>query len=214
MTEKRHVFSTHFEHSEALLEAALAEFTEHGYGKASINRILQVAGMSKGQFYYHFKNKEGLYFALIGLLIERKREFLASVMKPEDFQQDVFGIVRTQIRYGLAFARAYPAINEFAESFIREQGNPIYEKALVMYSFENDSSMSQLIAVAYERGELRNDLPLDFIRHIFTYLLTHAAEAAALNAVDDFEPQLEYLMQFLQSGLAAERKDIPGHEDV
>ena len=66
------VFETTFEHREELVEAALEEFIAKGYEQASINTILRAAGMSKGQFYYHFENKEGLYLALIGILIERK----------------------------------------------------------------------------------------------------------------------------------------------
>ena len=50
-------FAKTFEHKQKLLDAALAEFNEYGYEQASINRILAQAGMSKGQFYYHFKNK-------------------------------------------------------------------------------------------------------------------------------------------------------------
>ncbi|NDJ53219.1 MAG: TetR/AcrR family transcriptional regulator, partial [Chloroflexi bacterium] len=184
MDENRDVFSTEFEHSQALLDAALAEFIAYGYDQASINRILKTAGMSKGQFYYHFKNKAGLYLALIGILIERKRAFLATVMQPEDFHQDLFGILRTQLRYGLAFARAYPVINQFSESFIREQGNPIYQQALEAFNFQDNTQIDQLVEAAYQRGELRDDLPLPFVRHVLGYMLTHAVPVAGLERAD------------------------------
>lgn len=195
-------FDKKFDHSQELFEAALQEFIEKGYDQASINIILQKADMSKGQFYYHFKNKEGLYFALIDILIARKGTFLASVMQPEDFQADIFTIFQTQIRYGLAFARKYPAINQFAESFVREKGNDIYEKALRLYSFEDNQMINQLIESAYAKGEFREDIPLSFIKKAIGYLFTHVAELADLHEADTFEDNLNYLVQFMRSGLA------------
>ncbi len=41
-------FRADFEHRDALIGAALDEFSEHGYHAASLNRILAAAGMSKG----------------------------------------------------------------------------------------------------------------------------------------------------------------------
>ena len=193
-------FTKTFEHKEALFEAALAEFIANGYEQASINTILQTAVMSKGQFYYHFKNKEGLYLALIEVLITRKSEFLASVMQPEDFQQDLFSIFKTQIQYSMAFAQDYPAINQFAESFAKERGNAIYDKALAAYNFTGEGPIGSLIEAAYVQGQLRQDLPLPFIKQIIGFLFTHAIEAADLNNPDDYEQNLNYLIAFMQDG--------------
>jgi AcrR family transcriptional regulator len=43
-----------------LLDAAVKEFARHGYELASVNRILQTAGLSKGSFYYYFDDKADL----------------------------------------------------------------------------------------------------------------------------------------------------------
>ncbi len=195
-------FPQTIEHADALLDAALAEFTEKGYEQASINTILQTAGMSKGQFYYHFRNKEDLYLSLIGVLIERKTTFLATVMQPVDFQQDIFAIFETQIRYGLAFAREHPAINRFAESFLKEKGNAIYKKALAAYDFEDNNAIEQLIELSYRKGDLRDDLPLPFMKKLIGYLFTHAADVTQLDRAEAFEDEMYYLIEFMKSGLA------------
>lgn len=195
-------FAREFEHSQQLFDAAIAEFVAKGYDVASINTILAMAGMSKGQFYYHFKNKEGLYFALIEVLIAQKREFLAQVMQPTDFQRDLFDIFQTQIRYGLAFARDYPAIQRFSESFLREKGNAIYAKAIAQFNFENDAAINGLIARAYANGELRADLPLAFVQKVITYLFSHVVELVDLHRVEDAEANLTHLMTFMKLGLA------------
>lgn len=46
---------------ERLLDAAVAEFATHRFPQASLNRIIQQAGASKGSFYHHFKDKKQLY---------------------------------------------------------------------------------------------------------------------------------------------------------
>lgn len=194
-------FEKSFEHSKALFDAAIAEFIDKGYEQASINTILNTAGMSKGQFYYHFENKEGLYFALIDVLIAKKRTFLASVMQPDDFQKDIFTIFETQIRYGLAFAREHPAINQFAERFVREKGNDIYKKAMAKYNFENDDFINGLVEAAYHKGDFREDLPLPFIKKTIGYLFTNVADMVDLNNADAFEDNLLYLINFMKAGL-------------
>ena len=198
-------FEKSFEHKQKLLDAALTEFIACGYEQASINRILANAGMSKGQFYYHFNNKESLYFALIDLMVAQKQEFLAAIMRPEDFEQDIFGIFKKQIQYGMAFAAQHPAINDFGQSFVREKGNAIYDKAMARHDFEANDSIQQLIERAFHRGEFRDDLPLPFIKRAIGYLFNHVTDFADLTNSPGVENNLSYLIDFMRSGLAKDQ---------
>lgn len=194
------VFEKTFEHQQELFSAAIEEFAEKGYENASINTILAAAGMSKGQFYYHFGGKESLYFALITAVIQQKQTFLAQQMQPEDRKGDLFEILSGQLAYGLEFSRRFPEINRFADSFIREQGNPIYEKALKKYSLGRSDFLAQMVAEAYENGQLRRDLPLSFIQQAIGYIFTHAVEVAGLQDVDMAGENLKHLIEFLRAG--------------
>jgi AcrR family transcriptional regulator len=49
------------ERRETILAAAAAEFADRGYEGASVNRIIGVAGISKGSLYYYFEDKEDLF---------------------------------------------------------------------------------------------------------------------------------------------------------
>lgn len=195
-------FDRDIDHSDALFAAAVDEFATQGYEAASLNAILAAAGMSKGQFYYHFDGKEGLYFALIDMLIARKAAFLRQAMRPEDLAGDFFAILTSQIRYGLLFARAEPLVNRFGESFLRERGSTIYRRATARYSFEADAGLNALIDAAHRQGEFRDDLPPAFIKKAVGFLLTHVVELTGLDRVDDYEAELGYLIAFMRSGLA------------
>ena len=49
-----------------LMDAAWAEFSQHSFAEASINQIVQGAGISRGSFYQYFRDKEDLFYYLIG----------------------------------------------------------------------------------------------------------------------------------------------------
>ncbi|MBU5348929.1 TetR/AcrR family transcriptional regulator [Paenibacillus lautus] len=48
-----------------IAEAAQALFMQKGYKSTSIEEIVEATGSSKGNIYYHFKSKEGLFLYLV-----------------------------------------------------------------------------------------------------------------------------------------------------
>jgi len=44
-----------------IIEAAMSEFTEHGFERAKLERIAKLAGISKGTIYLYFDSKEALF---------------------------------------------------------------------------------------------------------------------------------------------------------
>jgi AcrR family transcriptional regulator len=179
--------------------------------------MLKAAGMSKGQFYYYFESKEELYFALIAMLIERKRAYLAEAMKNKALPACLFDIFEQQIHLGMEFAARYPMVNRFAESFAREQGNAIYARALKRFNFDNDGAIKSLIERARSAGELRTDLPLQFIQQLIAYLFTHAVEICGLAGAQSVETNLQHFIAFMRAGLASNTpavKASKGGKDV
>src|SRR4051794_39058177 len=55
---------------EALLNAALEMFAEHGYERASIEAIARRAGVAVGAFYQHFTSKRQILLVLMDRLLE------------------------------------------------------------------------------------------------------------------------------------------------
>jgi AcrR family transcriptional regulator len=67
---------------ERLIEAAMRLFTERNYTDVAIHEIAEAAGMTRSAPYYHFRNKEDLYVAVVHRqllsLFDRIREELAA----------------------------------------------------------------------------------------------------------------------------------------
>ncbi|WP_188455914.1 TetR/AcrR family transcriptional regulator [Virgibacillus oceani] len=53
-----------------ILNAALKEFAENGYERASTNQIVKSAGIGKGMLFYYFTNKKELYHYLIDYALD------------------------------------------------------------------------------------------------------------------------------------------------
>jgi AcrR family transcriptional regulator len=62
---------------DALLEATARILIREGFGKASTNRIAEVAGVSVGSLYQYFPSKE----AIVAALIDRHRQEIARVVQ-------------------------------------------------------------------------------------------------------------------------------------
>lgn len=49
----------------ALLKIARKHFTQHGYFDVSLEKIAEEADVTRGAVYHHFKNKQGLFLAVL-----------------------------------------------------------------------------------------------------------------------------------------------------
>ena len=83
------------EKRERLLRAAREEFSRVPYESASVNRIIQSAGIPRGSFYMYFTDKEELFGHLMdsyGALLERRMgEMLAAFLDLFDHIQAHWG---------------------------------------------------------------------------------------------------------------------------
>ncbi len=57
--------SNYDEKRRAILNRSADLFSEHGYDRASMNRIAEACGVSKANLYHYYKDKEGLLFDVI-----------------------------------------------------------------------------------------------------------------------------------------------------
>jgi TetR/AcrR family transcriptional regulator len=89
-----------------ILDAALTEFAEVGYERASTNSIAARAGVAKGLVFHHFGSKDDLFGAVaddvVKLFTQRFEEFVA------DAPPDLFARVLAWTDVKLAIAREDP----------------------------------------------------------------------------------------------------------
>ncbi len=67
----------------ALLKAARELFTEHGYAGTATEDIAQRAGVTRGAIYYQFRDKSGLFYAVLDGISLNTNEKVASAMQSD-----------------------------------------------------------------------------------------------------------------------------------
>lgn len=63
-----------------LLGAAAGLFARHGYAAASVRDICDKAGVTQPVLYWHFRNKEGMYLAVLEEVVRSHQEAVASAL--------------------------------------------------------------------------------------------------------------------------------------
>lgn len=84
-----------------IFQAAIKEFVERGYEKASTNQIIQQAQISKGLLFHYFKNKQTLFLATFdrctGELLEESLPYFQN--PPSEFFERLSFFVQAKIRF-------------------------------------------------------------------------------------------------------------------
>lgn len=195
-------FQDDFEHRDDLIEVAVNEFVTRGYDDASINRILATAGMSKGQFYYHFGSKEDLYLALVERALALKQEWFAG--HPLPVEDDFFAILEMQVLASLEFSRTHTGMDKFVTSILAERGRPIYSKLVQRFGFSQEGQLGQLVEHFHARGQFRQGLTVGFVQNLLTAVLNNLADIVDLREPAELKPKLDQITAFLRRGLARE----------
>jgi AcrR family transcriptional regulator len=145
---------------EAILQAALDEFSARGFAAARLDDVAQRAGVAKGTIYLHFADKESLFQELIRSMLHPligAVEAAPAVDLPfpivaerivDLFVREIYGTRRREIiRLILTEGPRFPKLAEF---YYHE----VLERIFAV--------MRGLIQRAIERGELKNDALLRF----------------------------------------------------
>lgn len=86
-----------------IIRAAEVEFAEKGFIGASMHAIAQRAGLPKANIHYYFKNKLGLYVAVLSNIIDIWDSSLDDFTEDDEPAEVLPGYIRQKI----AFAREY-----------------------------------------------------------------------------------------------------------
>ncbi len=192
-------FRAEFEHREELLRCAIDEFCERGYGAASLNRILSTSGMSKGQLYHHFANKEALYLALVEWIIDRKIAWFMD--HPVAPAEDFFDLLGAQIRASLEFASQHPEVDRLGRALLAERGRPIFAAVTQRFAFDPEGILGAMVTGFYEQGQFRRDLSLGFVQRAVLLAVNHAPDLLDLTPESDLRGDVDELITFLRAGL-------------
>jgi AcrR family transcriptional regulator len=145
---------------DAIVAAALEEFSARGFAAARLEDVARRAGVGKGTIYLHFRDKEALFRELVTTMLV---PFIANIEATPPaglpirvvlkrlidlFIREIYGTERRKlIRLIITEGPRFPQLAEF-------HYHHVVERAV--------AAMRALLEAAHRRGELRNDALVRF----------------------------------------------------
>jgi AcrR family transcriptional regulator len=145
---------------QAILNAALDEFAARGFHDASLNRVIEAAGTSKGSMYYYFDGKEDLYTHIVRVELERLFADLGPFEIPQEADPDGFWSTLTAhgVRLMTALA-ASPQLAALLRGWVAVSTNPALQQAQQEMEQAIVPWMKEALAAGQSIGAVRTDLP-------------------------------------------------------
>ncbi len=135
-----------------ILDGARRCFAEYGYDKATVRRLEEVIGLSRGAIFHHFRDKDTLFFALAREDAERmadvaSREGLIQVMRDMLAAPDEFDWLVTRL--------------EIARKL---RTDPAFSRGWADRSAELAAATTDRLRRQKQAGRVRDDIPSDVLQ--------------------------------------------------
>jgi AcrR family transcriptional regulator len=193
------------EKREKILAAAAEEFARLGFHDASLNGIIERAGLSKGAMYYYFEDKADLYQTVLtdrfgGLLQTRIQ--LPDAQKPEAYWAAFDGMIEQSLR----LYREDPIVAGLYRSFLTLVRRGEDAEALRPLMKWAADITRELVQRGQAVGAVRTDLPTDLLVEMLRGMddASNRWLAAHLDEIDlgELERVSRLTMQMLRAALS------------
>ncbi|MFD1914291.1 TetR family transcriptional regulator C-terminal domain-containing protein [Halodurantibacterium flavum] len=111
---------------QAILDAALEVFSQHGFRGATLDQIAEQAGLSKPNLLYYFASKEAIHVTLLTGLMDTWLDPLRELDPAGDPVEEILGYIRRKLEMSRDFPRESRL---FANEVL--QGAPRMQAAIV-----------------------------------------------------------------------------------
>jgi AcrR family transcriptional regulator len=193
---------------ERLFQTAADEFAEHGYDAASLNRIIEKAGIGKSSLYYYFDDKADLFTTVVeravALLIKEIGGFDPATLTAENYWSELEGLCRRATE--LSASNSWYV--RLGRLFYQLRGNR-RERGATDRMFGIARGWVQIIVErGQELGVVRSDLPTSMLvdgtlglgEALDRWFMTHWDEFAAEERVRLASEQLALFRRLLAPG--------------
>ncbi|MEW6376786.1 MAG: TetR/AcrR family transcriptional regulator [Thermodesulfobacteriota bacterium] len=211
MEAKKTFFNLPEEKQKRVLETAIEEFSEKGYGGASINLIVSKLGIAKGSIYQYFTNKKSLFLHIFDYAVELVRKTLKQV-KNETRDAPVFERIKKSLLAGVDFIERHPSIYRIYLKMMFEKEAPFRQELLHRIRLFSSEYLTSLLIEGKERGEIRKDVDVKVAVFLLDAVMDRFLQACAVPFLDSgvkiyrmdrqiIEQRVDEIVEVLKKGL-------------
>lgn len=179
------------EQRDTIVRVTVDELVAQGFTAASLNRIIEAAGISKGSMYYYFDDKEDLYAHVarveLGRLFEEAGPFpVPSVESAEAFWE----VLAHDYERILSALFRSPRVAALARGWMAASSNPALQRAQREMEAEVLPWFEQTLVAGQRVGAVRCDVPVGLLLAVVlgmgqamdTWLMSQPLEESRLRA--------------------------------
>nr|WP_302599538.1 TetR/AcrR family transcriptional regulator [uncultured Cellulosilyticum sp.] len=157
------------EKKESILQAAISEFAQEGYDRASTDNIVVKAKISKGSLFNYFINKQGLYEDIVNYIIAKaQKEVVEEFTKIKE--EDFYGRLKRLLVIKHDYTMRYPLEAKVLKDYIN--ANSTRDNAIVRKYREIEQALLQRHLITYLNiEEIRPGLTVEDVLFVTNTLL-------------------------------------------
>jgi AcrR family transcriptional regulator len=145
---------------QVILQVALDEFASRGFHDASLNRMIDAAGISKGSMYYYFDGKEDLYAHVMRIGIEQLFVRVGAAPDLAGADADSFwSLVEDYYLRLMTALTAWPQLAALLRGWAAASRNPALQQAQGDLEQASLPWIEQALVAGQRAGAVRVDVP-------------------------------------------------------
>lgn len=149
-----------------IVEAAMQLFREKGFAQTAVSDIVRKVGVAQGTFYYYFKSKEEIVFAIIQLSVSAQAEKIESIADNNRMT------ARDKLTKVLGEEIYSPSQYKMYLDFLHQENNALHHQKLIVAKIHAFAPMiAQILQQGTEEGQFQVEDPLEAAEFILTGML-------------------------------------------
>ena len=140
-----------------IVNASISEFAEKNYETASMNTVVNLAGISKGSLFNYFKTKSVLYDHIYQLALGEVKLYLREV-RDETIDLSFENRLSKVVDSGVLFITEHPRLARIYFRLVYSGDSPNREKIVNELQAMSDDYLGNIIQDAMDRNELNPNL--------------------------------------------------------
>jgi TetR/AcrR family transcriptional regulator len=192
------------EKQDRIINAAIKEFAQNGYDKASTNAIVKEAGISKGLLFHYFQNKKQLYMFLYEYMFQILLDKIYEKVNWDE--RDIFIRYREISLIKLDLFKIYPDMFNFIKSIISTESelkNELNHRGKELFDISFQKLFSDIDTSKFKKGI---DIPkaisiINWTLEGFAYQMQERAAKLSLEQINQEEAiaEMEEYLEMLRN---------------